>query len=80
MAWCARSSSGEGSGLRELRLGQGSLLHVPDPRYGSEEQKRHWLPLMARGRDRLLRPTEPDGGSDPGTMKTHATRAEGIGS
>jgi glutaryl-CoA dehydrogenase len=43
--------------------------------FGSDEQKQRWLPPMARGE--LLGCyglTEPDGGSDPGTMKTRAVR------
>jgi glutaryl-CoA dehydrogenase len=43
--------------------------------YGSEEQKQHWLPGMAKGE--LLGCfglTEPDSGSDPGSMRTRAVR------
>jgi len=63
------------SGLRSFVSVQGSLCMWPIRNYGSEEQKQRWLPGMSRGE--LLGCfglTEPDGGSDPGTMKTHAKR------
>jgi glutaryl-CoA dehydrogenase len=63
------------SGLRSFVSVQGSLCMYPIHAYGSEEQKRQWLPRMARGEAiGCFGLTEPDGGSDPGTMKTHATR------
>lgn len=63
------------SGLRSFVSVQGSLCMYPIHRYGSEAQKQKWLPAMARG-DVLgcFGLTEPDGGSDPGTMKAHARR------
>jgi glutaryl-CoA dehydrogenase len=64
------------SGVRSFVSVHSSLAMFPIWRYGSEEQKQRWLPEMAAGR--LLGCfglTEPDGGSDPGTMKTHARRA-----
>jgi hypothetical protein len=45
------------SGLRSLCSVQGSLVMYPIWKYGSEEQKKKWLPDMAAGQeDRLLRP------------------------
>jgi glutaryl-CoA dehydrogenase len=66
------------SGVRSFVSVQNSLCMFPIHRYGSEEQKNRFLPEMAAGR--LLGCfglTEPDGGSDPGTMKTHARRSGG---
>lgn len=54
---------------------QGSLAMTAIHRFGSEEQKQQWLPGMATGE--LIGSfalTEPTGGSDPGGMKTTATR------
>lgn len=63
------------SGLRSFVSVQGSLCMYPIRRYGSEEQRTRWLPRMARGETLgCFGLTEPDGGSDPGTMKTHARR------
>jgi glutaryl-CoA dehydrogenase len=46
--------------------------------FGSEEQKRRWLPPMARGEALgCFGLTEAHGGSDPGNMKTHAKRQGG---
>ena len=61
------------SGLRSLVSVQGSLAMYPIWRYGSEEQKEEWLPRMATG-DAIgcFGLTEPDHGSDPSSMKTHA--------
>jgi len=66
------------SGLRSFVSVQGSLCMWPIHTYGSEAQKRRWLPPMARGQALgCFGLTEPDGGSDPGTMKTHAKRDGG---
>jgi glutaryl-CoA dehydrogenase len=47
----------------------------PIHRFGSEAQKARWLPAMARGEALgCFGLTEPDGGSDPGAMKTRAER------
>jgi glutaryl-CoA dehydrogenase len=63
------------SGLRSFVSVQGSLCMWPIHAYGTEEQKRRFLPRMARGEIiGCFGLTEPDGGSDPGTMKTHARR------
>ncbi|MCK6458078.1 MAG: acyl-CoA dehydrogenase family protein [Phycisphaerae bacterium] len=66
------------SGLRSFVSVQGSLCMYPIHTYGSDEQKQRWLPSMHRGRAiGCFGLTEPDGGSDPGTMKTHAKRQGG---
>ncbi len=63
------------SGLRSFVSVQSSLCMFPIHRYGSEEQKHRWLPAMAAGTALgCFGLTEPDGGSDPGMMKTHARR------
>jgi glutaryl-CoA dehydrogenase len=63
------------SGLRSLVSVQGSLAMFAIHAYGSEEQKQRWLPAMTRG-DAVgcFGLTEPDSGSDPGSMRTRATR------
>jgi glutaryl-CoA dehydrogenase len=61
------------SGLRSLVSVQGSLAMFPIWKYGSEEQKSEWLPRMAAGEAvGCFGLTEPDHGSDPSGMKTHA--------
>ncbi len=63
------------SGLRSFVSVQGSLCMWPIHAYGTEEQKQRWLPAMARGEAiGCFGLTEPDGGSDPGTMRTRAVR------
>ncbi len=63
------------SGLRSFVSVQGSLCMWPIHAYGSAAQKEKWLPRMARGEViGCFGLTEPDGGSDPGAMKTRATR------
>jgi glutaryl-CoA dehydrogenase len=59
------------SGLRSMASVQGSLVMYPIYRFGSEEQKRKYLPKMATG-DIIgcFGLTEPDHGSDPGGMTT----------
>jgi glutaryl-CoA dehydrogenase len=45
--------------------------------FGNDEQKRHWLPLLAAGKKiGCFGLTEPDFGSNPGGMLTRATRAQ----
>ena len=63
------------SGLRSLVSVQGSLAMFSIWRWGSEEQKQEWLPRMAAG-DAIgcFGLTEPDHGSDPGSMTTRARR------
>jgi len=63
------------SGLRSLVSVQGSLAMYAIYAYGSEEQKQRWLPGMARGElIGCFGLTEPDSGSDPGSMRTRAVR------
>src|SRR3954449_1448702 len=45
--------------------------------FGSEEQKRRWLPLVARDHISAFLLTEPDVGSDPARLATTATRTDG---
>lgn len=63
------------SGWRTFVSVQGSLAMSAIAKYGSEEQKNHWLPQMAKG-EKLgcFGLTEPQGGSDPANMKTTAVR------
>lgn len=63
------------SGLRSFASVQGSLVMWPLAKYGSEEQKQRFLPKMATGEIvGCFGLTEPDSGSDPGSMKTRARR------
>ncbi len=63
------------SGLRSFASVQSGLVMYPIDRYGSDEQKQRWLPALARAEAiGCFGLTEPDGGSDPGTMKTRAQR------
>jgi glutaryl-CoA dehydrogenase len=63
------------SGLRSFVSVQGSLAMYAIHRWGSEDQRQEWLPRMAAG-DALgcFGLTEPDAGSDPGSMRTRAVR------
>jgi glutaryl-CoA dehydrogenase len=64
------------SGIRSLVSVQGSLAMYAIHRWGSEEQKQEWLPRMAAGEAiGCFGLTEPDHGSDPGSMRTRARRA-----
>jgi glutaryl-CoA dehydrogenase len=66
------------SGLRSFVSVQGSLAMTALHKYGSEEQKQEWLPRMAAGEALgCFGLTEPDHGSDPGSMRTHAKRDGG---
>ncbi|HVB26110.1 MAG TPA: acyl-CoA dehydrogenase family protein [Ktedonobacteraceae bacterium] len=71
---CQELEAGD-SGLRSFVSVQGSLAMFPIFAFGSEEQKQHWLPRMARGEViGCFGLTEPDSGSDPGSMRTNARR------
>jgi glutaryl-CoA dehydrogenase len=61
------------SGVRSTASVQGSLAMYPIWRYGSDAQKDEWLPRMSAG-DAIgcFGLTEPDRGSDPGSMQTSA--------
>jgi glutaryl-CoA dehydrogenase len=64
------------SGLRSFASVQGALVMYPIFAFGSEEQKKRWLPRLAMGEKiGCFGLTEPDHGSDPGGMITHARRA-----
>jgi glutaryl-CoA dehydrogenase len=61
------------SGIRSFASVQSSLVMFPIREYGSEEQKRHWLPRMARGEViGCFGLTEPDFGSNPAGMIVNA--------
>ena len=63
------------SGVRSSASVQGSLVMYPIYAYGSEEQKRRYLPELAAGEIiGCFGLTESDGGSDPGAMRTRARR------
>ncbi|WP_432049499.1 acyl-CoA dehydrogenase family protein [Verrucosispora sp. NA02020] len=71
---CLELEAGD-SGVRSLVSVQGSLAMYAIWRYGSEEQKQRWLPAMATGEAiGCFGLTEPDHGSDPGSMATRARR------
>src|ERR1700741_1515083 len=63
------------SGLRSFVSVQGALVMYPIFTFGTEEQKRKWLPLLAKGEKiGCFGLTEPDHGSDPGAMETRAKK------
>jgi glutaryl-CoA dehydrogenase len=71
---CLELEAGD-SGIRSLVSVQGSLAMYAIWRWGSEEQKLEWLPQMAAGEAiGCFGLTEPDAGSDPGSMRTRARR------
>ena len=66
------------SGYRSMMSVQSSLVMYPIYAYGSEEQKRKYLPKLASGEwIGCFGLTEPDAGSDPGGMKTRAVKTDG---
>ena len=66
------------SGLRSFASVQSSLCMYPIFAYGTEEQKKRWLPDMAAGKViGCFGLTEPHGGSDPANMKTNARKDGG---
>jgi glutaryl-CoA dehydrogenase len=71
---CLELEAGD-SGVRSFVSVQGSLAMFPIWRFGSEEQKQRWLSAMAAGETiGCFGLTEPDSGSDPGSMRTAARR------
>ncbi len=63
------------SGLRSFASVQSGLVMYPIHRYGSDAQKDRWLPRLQSGVALgCFGLTEPDHGSDPGSMKTRAVR------
>jgi glutaryl-CoA dehydrogenase len=71
---CLELEAGD-AGVRSAVSVQGSLAMFPIWRWGSEEQKERWLPPMHAGEViGCFGLTEPDAGSDPGAMRTHARR------
>jgi glutaryl-CoA dehydrogenase len=71
---CLELEAGD-SGFRSFVSVQGSLAMFPIWAFGSEEQKREWLPQMAAGEIiGCFGLTEPDFGSDPTGMRTNARR------
>ncbi|HEX9411806.1 MAG TPA: acyl-CoA dehydrogenase family protein [Actinomycetota bacterium] len=71
---CLELEAGD-SGFRSFVSVQGSLAMYPIWAFGSEEQKKEWLPRMATGEViGCFGLTEPDFGSDPARMRTAARR------
>src|SRR6266545_3109396 len=71
---CLELEAGD-TGVRSFVSVQGSLAMFPIHRYGSEEQRREWLPRMATGEVvGCFGLTEPDFGSNPAGMRTSARR------
>jgi glutaryl-CoA dehydrogenase len=66
------------SGYRSMMSVQSSLVMYPIYAYGSEEQRRKYLPGLASGElIGCFGLTEPDAGSDPAAMKTRAEKTDG---
>ena len=64
------------SGVRSFVSVHSSLVMYPIYTFGSDEQKQFWLPLMQKG-EKLgcFGLTEPDSGSNPGSMRTRARKS-----
>ncbi len=61
------------SAIRSFASVQGALVMFPIHTYGSEDQKKYWLPKMAKGNKvGCFCLTEPDFGSNPAGMRTNA--------
>nr|WP_276602795.1 acyl-CoA dehydrogenase family protein [Nannocystis pusilla] len=68
------------SGIRSFCSVQSALAMWPIFAYGDEAQRERWLPGMARGEIiGAFGLTEPNSGSDPGSMRTHARQQEAGG-
>ena len=66
------------SGIRSFISVQNSLVMFPIHAFGSDWQKQKWLPLLANGESiGSFGLTEPDHGSDPGSMDTKAVKGDG---
>ena len=66
------------SALRSFASVQSSLVMFPIHAYGTDAQRDRWLPRLARGEAvGCYGLTEPDAGSDPGSMKTRAVPGDG---
>ena len=66
------------SGFRSMMSVQGSLVMVPINEFGTEAQKRKYLPKLATGEwIGCFGLTEPNSGSDPGSMTTRAKKVDG---
>jgi glutaryl-CoA dehydrogenase len=74
----ARAVERVDSGYRSAMSVQSSLVMHPIHAYGSEEQRMKYLPKLASGEwVGCFGLTEPDAGSDPGAMRTRASRIDG---
>lgn len=66
------------SGIRSCASVQSSLVMYPIYAFGTEEQRRRWLPRLARGEViGCFGLTEPTAGSDPAAMQTRAHKTAG---
>lgn len=66
------------SGVRSFASVQGALVMYPIYEYGTEEQRRRWLPALAAGEKiGCFGLTESTAGSDPAAMQTRARRVSG---
>ena len=66
------------SGIRSFISVQNSLVMFPIHAFGSDVQKQKWLPLLANGESiGSFGLTEPDHGSDPGSMDTKVVKEDG---
>jgi glutaryl-CoA dehydrogenase len=74
----AREVEAVDSGYRSAMSVQSSLVMYPIEAFGSEAQKKKYLPRLATGEwVGCFGLTEPDGGSDPGAMRTNAKKVDG---
>ena len=66
------------SGIRSFASVQGSLVMYPIYAYGNEEQRKYWLPRLAKGEKiGCFGLTEPNFGSNPSGMLTRAKKVDG---